>query len=187
MLARRKLPTTTNCRHRPAQLGDVGDMEAVTSSSRGRRRDEQLPGDYVYGNYRGPFREAGQWGVFRVREAGPAGVTPLRALPGRCSPPGACASPGSGKGLALPAGLGAALFLGLVGLGAGKRRRDEGWPQPRHAEAASQVAVYAGASTSCTAAASSPSLATLSQRLSTFPSRPTRKTQGSVGSPVRFG
>ena len=44
---------------------------------------ERLPGDYLYGDHREPYREAGLWGVFRVRARGEAADGQLRALSGR--------------------------------------------------------------------------------------------------------
>jgi hypothetical protein len=34
-------------------------------------------GDYLYGDGRQPFQEAGMWGIFRVQPAGSGGITPL--------------------------------------------------------------------------------------------------------------
>ena len=85
---------------------------------------ERLAGDYVYGNHRLPYREAGQWGVFRVRRPGVVGVTTLRALPGGCGPSRPCRPGGSGSDLGLVAALTVALLGGFLALGAAKRQRD---------------------------------------------------------------
>ena len=34
------------------------------------------PGDYIYGDHREPYREAGLWGVFRVQSTGRRWVSP---------------------------------------------------------------------------------------------------------------
>lgn len=58
----------------------VGGMEALTltvvAGGAGR-----LPGDYLYGDHREPYREAGLWGIFRVHEpqAPSIGLSPLGA------------------------------------------------------------------------------------------------------------
>jgi hypothetical protein len=39
---------------------------------------EGLPGDYLYGDHREPYREAGLWGTFRVYPTGAAApILPL--------------------------------------------------------------------------------------------------------------
>lgn len=48
-----------------------------------------LPGDYLYGDHREPYREAGMWGLFRVRCSGQSHIRPPRghrSLPGSCPP-----------------------------------------------------------------------------------------------------
>ena len=60
----------------------VGALEAITiviDSGAGGR--STLPGDYLYGDHREPYREAGLWGFFRVYDPFQPGV-PLMPLPG---------------------------------------------------------------------------------------------------------
>jgi hypothetical protein len=62
----------------------LGGLEAITillADGAGGR--DALPGDYLYGDHREPFREAGLWGLVRVHESG---AGPLRPLVG-ASPP----------------------------------------------------------------------------------------------------
>jgi len=59
----------------------VGPLEAITISLMGGAGGpEGLPGDYLYGDHREPFREAGLWGIFRVfaPEAVGARLRPLK-------------------------------------------------------------------------------------------------------------
>ena len=52
----------------------MGGLEAISiwlDSAGGQLR---LPGDYVYGDHREPFRQAGLWGLFRVYPPGTEGV-----------------------------------------------------------------------------------------------------------------
>ncbi len=61
----------------------VGGMEALTLVlAPGAGGAARLPGDYLYGDHREPYREAGLWGIFRVYAAD-AVETPLRRLPAR--------------------------------------------------------------------------------------------------------
>jgi len=61
----------------------VGALEAITVIPQaGAGGRSALPGDYLYGDHREPYREAGLWGFFRVYGKSQAGV-PLRPLPGR--------------------------------------------------------------------------------------------------------
>ena len=56
----------------------IGGLEAITiwlADGAGGR--DALPGDYLYGDHREPFREAGLWGLFRVYEFGTAPLRPL--------------------------------------------------------------------------------------------------------------
>lgn len=58
----------------------VGPLEAITISPLGGAGGPTgLPGDYLYGDHREPFREAGLWGIFRVFAPGAveAGIRPL--------------------------------------------------------------------------------------------------------------
>jgi hypothetical protein len=60
----------------------VGGLEAVTLAlDGGAGGHDHLPGDYLYGDHREPFREAGLWGLFRVYAAHADG-TPLKPLAG---------------------------------------------------------------------------------------------------------
>lgn len=57
----------------------LGGLEAITINLKGGAGGpEQLPGDYVYGDHREPYREAGLWGLFRVY---PSGASGTRLLP----------------------------------------------------------------------------------------------------------
>ena len=60
----------------------LGGMEAMTISlARGAGGRAGRPGDYLYGDHREPYRDAGVWGIFRVYAPGTAGATvrPLSA------------------------------------------------------------------------------------------------------------
>ena len=60
----------------------IGGLEAITAIlEHGAGGQAGLPGDYLYGDHREPYREAGLWGIFRVHAPGVTGVT-LRSLPG---------------------------------------------------------------------------------------------------------
>jgi hypothetical protein len=61
----------------------VGALEAITIVPLGGAGGVLgLPGDYLYGDHREPFREAGLWGLLRVYAADDAGAQ-LQALPMR--------------------------------------------------------------------------------------------------------
>jgi len=48
-----------------------GGLEAIgLSRAGGAGGRDVLPGDYLYGDHREPFREAGLWGLFRVYPQG---------------------------------------------------------------------------------------------------------------------
>jgi hypothetical protein len=65
----------------------VGGLEAITIDPVGGAGGRDgLPGDYVYGDHREPYRDAGMWGIFRVACASPG----LRALPGPADRGEAC-------------------------------------------------------------------------------------------------
>ena len=103
----------------------VGALEAVTLDLEGGAGGTaRLAGDYLYGNHREPYREAGQWGILRVHRRGSASSSGLRPLP--CGPAGCGPSGSSGM-------LGPALFVvSLAALLAGgwmARRRSE-YPSP---------------------------------------------------------
>jgi hypothetical protein len=92
----------------------LGGLNAVTIDLLGGAGgSEHIPGDYVYGNHRAPFAQAGQWGVLRVYPCGPR--TPIEALGGGCAPSGG--SPWT------PPLLGLALVLGLCAVAACARPR----------------------------------------------------------------
>jgi hypothetical protein len=58
----------------------VGGLEAVTLQLRGGAGGvDHVPGDYVYGDHRGPYLEAGLWGILRVlpADAKVPGLLPL--------------------------------------------------------------------------------------------------------------
>jgi len=57
----------------------VGGMEALTFVlNEGAGGPGRLAGDYTYGNHREAYREAGQWGIFRVHDPrSPAKLRPL--------------------------------------------------------------------------------------------------------------
>ncbi|MFQ5794831.1 MAG: multicopper oxidase domain-containing protein [Candidatus Bipolaricaulia bacterium] len=59
----------------------VGGLEAISIVPvHGAGGRVGLPGDYLYGDHREPYREAGLWGLFRVYEPSAAGAK-LRPLP----------------------------------------------------------------------------------------------------------
>ena len=59
----------------------VGGMEALSIvPAHGAGGLTRVPGDYIYGDHREPYREAGVWGLFRVYP-GDADVTTLLLLP----------------------------------------------------------------------------------------------------------
>lgn len=61
------------------QAGGMGALSLMLAHGAGGRAG--LPGDYLYGDHREPYREAGVWGIFRVYAPGAtgAGVRPLSA------------------------------------------------------------------------------------------------------------
>ncbi|MCH7891773.1 MAG: hypothetical protein IH921_09760 [Gemmatimonadetes bacterium] len=72
----------------PGRLGSdmldsvkIGGLEALTLRLiEGAGGPGRLPGDYIYGNHRGPYREAGMWGIFRVYSVLDAGA-PIVPIP----------------------------------------------------------------------------------------------------------
>ena len=60
------------------QVGALEAIIVVIESGAGGR--SALPGDYLYGDHREPYREAGLWGLLRVYGASQPGV-PLMHLP----------------------------------------------------------------------------------------------------------
>ncbi len=62
----------------------LGGLEALTLRlDGGAGGPDRLPGDYLYGDHRGPYQEAGLWGLLRVRPPCPSVVT-LHPLSGGC-------------------------------------------------------------------------------------------------------
>jgi manganese oxidase len=59
----------------------VGGMEALTLAlTEGAGGAARLPGDYLYGDHREAYREAGLWGLFRVHDPqSPARLRPLKS------------------------------------------------------------------------------------------------------------
>ncbi len=104
----------------------IGGLEAVTLDLvGGAGGPERLAGDYVYGDHRGPYLEAGLWGLLRVHDArtarGRATVRPL-------SP--ACAFPWLGCDRSSAPVLGLSAILVIAGIAVGgvwyrRRRRRE--------------------------------------------------------------
>jgi hypothetical protein len=93
---------------------ELGGLEALTLRlDGGAGGPDRLPGDYLYGDHRGPYQEAGLWGLFRVRPPCPT-VGTLRPLSGDC--PG-----GTGRGTVV-IGVSAAAGLAAVALIAGRWR-----------------------------------------------------------------
>ncbi|MGQ0521205.1 MAG: multicopper oxidase domain-containing protein [Actinomycetota bacterium] len=95
----------------------LGGMEALSLRlDGGAGGPAGLPGDYLYGDHREPYREAGRWGIFRVRPPGSAD-SGLRALPCEGS-----ACPGSASGNFAPV-FSLVALVGLLALGIVGRRR----------------------------------------------------------------
>ena len=62
------------------QVGALDALTIVVSHGAGGRTG--IPGDYIYGDHREPYREAGLWGIFRVYAEGLESA-PLQPLPDR--------------------------------------------------------------------------------------------------------
>ena len=62
------------------QVGGLDALTIVPDQGAGGRTG--LPGDYIYGDHREPYREAGLWGLLRVYPQGQEG-TGLQPLPGQ--------------------------------------------------------------------------------------------------------
>ena len=93
----------------------LGGLEALTLNlDGGAGGPSRLVGDYLYGNHREPYREAGQWGLLRVRQPGSGGA--LRALP--CEGPNCAVAADSD----LAPVLSGALLVAMLGLGMWGRR-----------------------------------------------------------------
>jgi len=93
----------------------IGALEAITIDlAGGAGGPARIAGDYLYGNHREPYRSAGLWGYFRVRDFcdGADGLNPLPTVSTACT--------NGLRDLALAFAMGAV----LLGLGvAGWRRR----------------------------------------------------------------
>ncbi|MGH9281923.1 MAG: hypothetical protein ACRD0S_03190, partial [Acidimicrobiales bacterium] len=93
----------------------VGGMEALTLRLDGGAA--RLAGDYLYGAHREPYREAGLWGILRVRErAGTKGGASLLALPCEAACP-------AGRAGDFAPWFSLAALVALVAFGAVLRRR----------------------------------------------------------------
>ena len=55
----------------------VGGLESLTLHVPSAGGPLALPGDYLYGNHRVPFEDAGMWGILRVRPSAGPGLVPL--------------------------------------------------------------------------------------------------------------
>ena len=87
----------------------VGALEAVTIDLRGGAGGgDALPGDYLYGDHREPYREAGLWGIFHVRPTG-GGGTKLERLASSSGP--SALAYGGGAAAILLAAVGTALLV----------------------------------------------------------------------------
>jgi manganese oxidase len=66
----------------------VGGLTVVTLHIEAAGGIEHLPGDYLYGDHRGPYLEAGLWGILRVHEPGrpDVGLLPLDPAAGAAPP-----------------------------------------------------------------------------------------------------
>jgi manganese oxidase len=58
------------------QMGALAALTLVLEGGAGG--SDRLPGDYLYGDHREPYRDAGLWGIFRVYPTGAA--APIRPL-----------------------------------------------------------------------------------------------------------
>jgi hypothetical protein len=95
----------------------IGALEAITIDlDGGAGGPARIAGDYLYGNHREPYRSAGLWGYFRVRDFcdGADGLNPL--------PTNSTACTDGLRDLALAFTMGAVL-LGLGVAGWRRRRR----------------------------------------------------------------
>jgi LPXTG-motif cell wall-anchored protein len=86
----------------------VGMESVVIFPEGGAGGRSRQAGDYVYGNHREPYREAGMWGLLRVHPEPVPGLQPLAAP---CGTPGAPAC-------AAQAGVIGPVLLGLTAVGA---------------------------------------------------------------------
>lgn len=101
----------------------LGALDVVTAELEGGAGGPgRVPGDYVWGDHREPYREAGLWGLFRVLPVGAPGAT-LRALPADRGPAGG--GSGLGPGPVISA-VGFACLLAVGGLLRRRRRPLEG-------------------------------------------------------------
>jgi FtsP/CotA-like multicopper oxidase with cupredoxin domain len=89
----------------------LGGLEAITiRPDGGAGGDGQLSGDFLYGNHREPYREAGQWGIFRVRDPEDSGSKLLQLRCGRAS-----CDEGRGVVTWMLMGLGVVVVVGVAG------------------------------------------------------------------------
>ena len=89
----------------------------------------QVPGDYLYGDHRLPYEEAGMWGLFRVLPACGGHTAGIRPLAGSCAT--TPAGLGWPLGVVLLVGLGgAALLVALVYASARRLGRSAGVSRP---------------------------------------------------------
>ena len=103
------------------QVGGLESITIVPDGGAGGR--ESLPGDYLYGDHREPFREAGMWGIFRVSCPGEAaGVRPLPGSDGDAAPD-SCAPGGVLSGRTQAAVAAAIVLVILVAAFTRRRRR----------------------------------------------------------------
>jgi len=128
----------------------VGGLEAVTAEPEGGAGGPAgLPGDYEYGDHRAPYREAGAWGIFRVRcpssddrgtsgagAAGALGIQPLEVS----TPAGVCGGASASVPAVVPVGLGGLTGIALLTLAisARARRRRERSAGPGYRSGASR-------------------------------------------------
>jgi len=79
----------------------------------------QLAGDYLYGDHRAPYQEAGLWGLFRVYKHDATAKTKLLHL--ECER-ASCGGGGSGIGLWLAVVAGALVIVAAAGYIIARRR-----------------------------------------------------------------
>jgi hypothetical protein len=98
----------------------IGGLEATTIDlAGGAGGPARLPGDYVYGDHREPYLEAGLWGIFRVYpEHGTAKSKLLHLDCGRAS----CGGGSSVLGWAIGLGVALGVAGGLAGYVLARRR-----------------------------------------------------------------
>ena len=92
----------------------LGGLEAISIRPEGGAGGTgQLAGDYLYGNHREPYREAGQWGILRVHDPDdPSGSELLQLRCGSAS----CDEGGRGAVTWMLMGLAVVVLLGVGGV-----------------------------------------------------------------------